>query len=261
MKYVHRDMGEAHEASSGGGRSGLVREIGVLVVLVAVTLTILYLTAALVTDAAIVRIPADKEQELFRSVAQSFKSDPVPEALTEKWALSERVLARLREVEGVPRIDYTLVFQDQGQANAFAIPGGRIALTRGLLESLDEEIAIAFVLGHELGHFANRDHLRGMGRKVGFSAAVQLMFGGDLAAFSRGGSDFIMNRYSREQERSADAFGVEVLRASYGETGGAERLFEVLAEQDGLPRWAYMFATHPDHQSRIEAIRSTGGEE
>ncbi|MEO0446345.1 MAG: M48 family metallopeptidase, partial [Verrucomicrobiota bacterium] len=177
------------------------------------------------------------------------------EGLSAKFALCEQVLERLTSFDGVPSINYRLIYQGELSPNAYAVPGGTIVVTRGLLNALDEEIAIAFVLAHELGHFAQRDHLRGMGRQLGFGVGVQLLFGGDLQGLSQGTTQLVLAKYSRGQESGADDFGIRCLLAVYGETEGAEALFRVLEKQQGtMPKWAYMFSTHPDHQSRIQRI-------
>ncbi len=59
--------------------------------------------------------------------------------------------------------------------NAFAFPGGWIVVSRGLLEQTDSENELAFVVGHEIGHFKNRDHLRGLGRGVALAIAMSVI--------------------------------------------------------------------------------------
>jgi len=252
MKFVRRDMGEAAEASSGGGHRGWWKEVITLALLVTLTLLVLYVTISFVTEQVLERLPVEKERAWFAGIAESVPSDEVPESLRPRWEMAEETLQHLLTVEKAPDLPYRLVFQDQEQPNAFAMPGGVIALTKGLLTELEDEVSVAFVLAHELGHFAHRDHLRGLGRRVGFSAAVTLVFGGDQ--LTRNMSEFITLRYSREQETEADLFGLALVEAAYGETEDAERLFQVLAERDQLPGWAYMFSTHPGNQERIRRI-------
>ncbi len=233
----------------------MLKEVVTLAVLVALALTFIYFCVVAITELAVTRISPEREQELFSNVGNALDSSNVPEALREKFALCERVLQKLRDYEEVPQIDYHLTYMEELSPNAFAVPGGTICVTRGLLNALDEEVAVAFVLAHELGHFAQRDHLRGMGRRLGFGMSVRVLLGGDLEAFSRGTTGLVLAKYSRTQESGADDFGIRCVLAVYGETEGAEALFEVLEEQEGsLPGWAYMFSSHPDNQSRIRRI-------
>jgi len=263
MKFVKRDLGEAAEASSGGGDRGLAKEIVTLAILLALLLTAIYYGVVIVTEGVVSGITPEREVELFgKDFAKATVSPKeVPEELQDKFAMCEDVLAKLSAHDSVPQIDYELIYLDQEQPNAFAFPGGTIGVSKGLLEALDEEIAVAFVLAHELGHFANRDHLRGMGRKLGFGLGVKLLFQGDIGSFSHGTTNLVLAKYSRGQESNADVFGIQCVLDTYGDTTGAEKLFEVLEEKGALPRWAYMFSTHPDNKSRIRRILESKKEE
>tara|TARA_R110002096_G_scaffold16106_20_gene55102 strand:+ start:23175 stop:23963 length:789 start_codon:yes stop_codon:yes gene_type:complete len=255
MKFIQKDLGDAAEASSGGGDRGLVKEIGTLAVLVALALTIIYFLVVGITEVVVSKVSPQREQQLFGGSENGIVAGAkIPDSQKEKFARCEAVLEKLQSYEEVPQIDYTLIYLDDLSPNAFAVPGGSIGVTRGLLNSLDEEIAIAFVLAHELGHFAQRDHLRGLGRKLGFGIGVQLIFGADLQSFTRGPTDLVLAKYSRGQESGADEFGLRCVLSVYGETEGAEALFEVLEENGSMPNWAYMFSSHPDNQSRIRRI-------
>ena len=76
----------------------------------------------------------------------------------------ERLLERLvLHWEDAP-YDFEIVVISEEVPNAFAIPGGLIVVTTGLISGVESENELAFVLGHELGHFRNRDHLRSLGR-------------------------------------------------------------------------------------------------
>lgn len=182
---------------------------------------------------------------------------PNDESDAETVAMLNRILQNLASRPGVPPMDFRIVLIDDPAPNAFAIPGGVIGVTRGLLRVLgDDEIAHAFVIGHELGHFKQRDHLRGLIRQIGVGGVMSVIFGSTDAAYIAGNAGRLMQLdYSRDQEEAADLFGLGLVRSAYGETAGSERLFEKLHEGSGLPAWAYMFTTHPDPASRIEKIR------
>ena len=116
------------------------------------------------------------------------------------------------------------------------------------------------VIGHELGHFKNRDHLQGLGRASGYSLMMAVLF--DVGAGSESFGDivrFVMERnYSQEREKKADRFGLKLVYAAYGRVQGTDRLFELLLNNHALPDWAYMFSTHPSPRSRISALKSYG---
>lgn len=255
MKYIPRDLGDSAENSSGGGGRGLIREIVVLSGLVLSALGILYFLAAMITDWAVCRIPPETEASFFNNFGVDEFNDSVPEALLSKWQQAEAILSKLQDAPEVLPLPYQLVYTSDPKPNAFAIPGGRIALTQGLLESLDEEVSFAFVLAHELGHFAGRDHLQRLGRQVGFGTSLAILMGGSRPQLLDSVADLLVLNYSREEESAADRFALELMDHVYGTRDGANRFFEILQENNSLPGWAYMFQTHPDTLKRIREIR------
>lgn len=255
MKYVQRELGDSAENSSGGGRSGMWREIGLLSGLVTLSLTILYFLIAAATDWAVSLISPEREAAFFKEFAAAGFVDQAPEDLAEKWEQAQQILDKLVQYEEVVPLQYSLVYSPEPSANAFAVPGGTIVLTDGLLRRLDEEIAIAFVIAHELGHFAGRDHLRRLGRQFGFGVSVSILTGGRSDGVVKTATDFVALNYNREQESAADTFAIGCLDAVYGNREGAERLFEILEEESGLPEWAYMFMTHPANADRIRRVK------
>jgi len=120
-------------------------------------------------------------------------------------------------------------------ANAFAFPGGRIIVFEGLLDTVDSENGLAFVLAHEMAHFKNRDHLRGMGRGLVFTALSALLTGAgsDLTQLIAPALGIGQAQYSQEREALADKLALETLHCCYGHVGGATEFFEAMQEEDG----------------------------
>lgn len=258
MKFQPRDMGEAAEASSGGGRRGILRELLQLALLSAAVITVIWLAAAGIAETAVRWITPEQESELLDGLLPELDlwKPSSPADITRKETLN-RVLQKLVSHHELPDVKFRIILIDEGTPNAFAFPGGAIGVTRGLLGALgDEEIAYAFVIGHELGHFKHRDHLRRLIRQVGTGTAISLIFGtsGSMAIVGNV-NEMLQLGYSRDQEEAADAFALELVKSTYGETTGSERLFEKLNESRPLPAWAYMFTTHPDTAGRIRKIR------
>lgn len=256
MKYVPKEIGPAAEVSSGGGNRGMFKEAITLVVLVMVAITAIYGVVSFGTDLVISRFSVEREMQVFSYLDGQLGLVVIPESLTEKWELAEYTLAKLCDCEAVPDLEFTILYIDDASVNAFALPGGKIMLTRGLLESLEGEISFAFVLAHEIGHFVHRDHLRGLGRKIGFQAGLVVLFGGKPDLWASRSADLLLLHYSRTQEAGADEFALECIDSVYDTRDGAEKLFMILEEtRNGkLPDWAYMFSTHPDNQERIRKI-------
>ena len=96
-------------------------------------------------------------------------------------------------------------------ANAFAFPGGRIVVLEGLLGTIDSENGLVFVLAHEMAHFKHRDHLRGMGRGLVFTALSALLTGAgsDITLLIAPTLGVGQARYSQEREALADKLALE----------------------------------------------------
>jgi predicted Zn-dependent protease len=149
-----------------------------------------------------------------------------------------------------------LIVLDHAETNAFALPGGTIAVTTGLLRCLDTEAGMAFVLAHELGHFHGRDHLRGLGRRVSFQVMNALLFsgGGEVQMGASQLGDLALLAHSRDRETIADRYALDLIFRTRGSAAGTTQLFEQLGNA-GLPAWAYMFNTHPATTDRIAALK------
>lgn len=167
----------------------------------------------------------------------------------------EDINRRFREDLGLP-IQIGVICTKE--LNAFALPGGRIYLTSALLEELHTENGLMFVLGHEVGHVVNRDHVKGVGRQIVFSFLSSLMGITDLSGVSLM-SQLVARSYSRDQEHAADKVGLQQVRKLYGHTWGSEEFFEALLRQQGLTqsKWVSFASTHPASEDRINYIKST----
>jgi predicted Zn-dependent protease len=142
-----------------------------------------------------------------------------------------------------------------------AFPGGLVAVTSGLLDQVESENELAFVLGHEIGHFRNRDHLRGIGRGMAFALVMGVLgLGGhggaaNLASLS---GQLAARGFDRDQEADADRFGLELVEQEYGHVAGALDFFERLPDPEasmGKEIVQYL-ATHPLSEDRIEALHA-----
>jgi predicted Zn-dependent protease len=96
--------------------------------------------------------------------------------------------------------DYQLLYIPDETVNALALPGDHVIIYQGLLAEAESENEIMMVLGHELGHFANRDHLRGLGRGIVVQIVASLLFGdaGSIGAASL--ETFARSQFSQQQE-------------------------------------------------------------
>jgi predicted Zn-dependent protease len=161
-----------------------------------------------------------------------------------------------------PDYGYTFRVLDSPIINAFALPGGYVYVTRGLLAYLEDDAQLAMVLGHEIGHVTARhaakqytnSQLANLG--VGLGAVLFEDVRPFLGAIQTG-LQLLFLKYSRDDERQADELGVEyATRSGYQASEGA-KFFETLnrmqGQQEGgaLPTWQ---STHPDPAEREQTI-------
>jgi Zn-dependent protease with chaperone function len=253
VKIVKRELRETADASAARGTG--FRELRRLLFFAALLAIAIYLAVSVLVDLVVARISYENEARLFASLSPFHGIASTNDA---RLGNLQGILDALVADPEVPPLPYRLVVIPEEQPNAFAFPGGAIGVTTGLLAALEEDIEFAFVLGHELGHFHHRDHLRGVGRAVGVGVAYTILFGGQMGGDTLHGIlRYVLDRgYSRRQEATADRFGVGLVHRVYGKTQGVDRLFQILEEKEEIPPWAYMFATHPSPERRIASLKA-----
>jgi Zn-dependent protease with chaperone function len=197
-------------------------------------------------DGLILLIPPSAEQRLGALILPAFDrlSEPSPAQDTLNQLL-DRLEEKLPEDKSKKR-NYRLIYIPDDTVNALALPGDAIVVYRGLIEQLDSENELMMILGHELGHFAHRDHLRGIGRGL----ALQLI----VAIFTGDSSSFANIAVAIASDLSQAKF-LELLIAHYGHAGGAIDFFQRLARQPNLD--FALLASHPRPGDRAVKLQQT----
>lgn len=256
MKFVQRDMGAAAEASNPGSNA-MRREIVFLVCTTAAIMAAAYVGVGWLVELTLPHISAEREKAWFQHFSlTAHRVEPVTPLERKRFDAAQQNLARLTAQPGVLALDYQLVLLADETPNAFAFPGGTIGLTRGMLQLLEDDIAIGFVLSHELGHFSHRDHLRGVGRAFGRALVMGLIFGNTGDALTTHATTLFDLAHSRSAETAADLFGLQLVQRVYGQTDGSERLFSWLENHQRLPAWTRWLQTHPEPGDRIQTLRA-----
>ena len=154
--------------------------------------------------------------------------------------------------------DFQVHVYREKTVNALALPGGHILVFTGLLDKVASENELAFVLAHELGHYAHRDHLRGIGRALVFMAMSAFLFGPDsrIGNLMAQGLHLTEMSFSRRQELQADVFALNALYCLYGHAGGATDFFHRMASARDPGVFGHYFATHPRNQQRIDRLNA-----
>ena len=213
---------------------------------------IVYLVLGFITDLLMPLIPSQVEQGL-EPIATSFIRKYA--AAPEHQARVDAVLAKLSHHD--PHLPYQLHVhvQKSDMFNAITLPAGHIVVFTGLLESIDNENELAFVLAHELGHLHNRDHLKSMGRGVIFVVASTAILGSDntISQIVSQSVDVTDRQFSQKQELDADRFALHLLNASYHHVGGSVSFFQRLSQREGAASLAIL-STHPPTQERLKEM-------
>jgi predicted Zn-dependent protease len=180
----------------------------------------------------------------------------------ELQALLSDMGARMAAVSERPDLPWTFRVLDDPTVNAFALPGGYIYMTRGILSHLSSEAEVAGILGHEIGHVTARHGITRMSRaqitQLGLGAAMILApdlrpFGDAVGA----GVQLLFLRNSRADERQSDALGIEYMRTQDYDAREMARVFEMLARASGArdgDRIPGFLSTHPDPLERRDEI-------
>ena len=176
------------------------------------------------------------------------------------------------------KLPYEFVVLNNSVPNAWALPGGKIAVNRGLLTELKNESELAAVLGHEIVHAAARHGAKAQERgtllQAGLAAAqIGAAVGGvdsSVASLVVGGASvgaqLIQTKYGRDQELESDKYGMKYMKLSGYDPAGAVSLQEAfvrLSEARGGKSQSFiegLFASHPPSPERVAQNKVTAAE-
>lgn len=179
--------------------------------------------------------------------------------------VSERLAAALGSE--MPDADWEYVLFEDPSANAFAMPGGKIAVFTGLLKHVDSDDELAAVVGHEIAHVLLRHANQRMSAEVLRSVgAVATAYGTKdmsdqnrglvLAAYGLGTQVGIMLPYSRSHETQADRLGLMIAARAGYDPQAALSFWTKMAEASpgGMPEF---LSTHPGYDTRMDTLRES----
>ncbi len=165
-----------------------------------------------------------------------------------------------------PNLPWTFTVVDSPAINAFALPGGYVYLTRGLMAYLDDESELAGVLGHEIGHVTARHAAQAYTRQAQANIGLMILsiFVPSTQPFTElgaSGLSVLFLKHGREAELEADRLGVEYGSGAGYDPTGVPRFLSTLARVDalserGVPNW---LSTHPDPGARVQKAEPLAG--
>ena len=182
--------------------------------------------------------------------------DPALQAYVQE--LGSRMAAKSER----PHLPWTFRVVDDPVVNAFALPGGYIYMTRGILAHLNSEAELASVIGHEIGHVTARHSVNRMSKamltQLGLGAAAVLApeFAG-YAEAANAAFGLLFLKHGRDDERQSDDLGLRYMRAAGYDAREMAGVFEMLGRVSAAsgggstPEW---LSTHPNPENRSSRI-------
>jgi predicted Zn-dependent protease len=182
----------------------------------------------------------------------------------------DRIGQRLARVSHRAHLDFTFTVLDSPDINAFALPGGYVYITRGIMAYLDSEAELAGVLGHEIGHVTARHSVRQQGGQVasGILSVLIAAVTGSAAAgdLSQQIGTGMVRGYGREHELEADRLGAEYLHKTGYDPDNMLEVISVLKDQEIYERalaakenrepniYHGVYSTHPRNDERLKTV-------
>jgi predicted Zn-dependent protease len=172
---------------------------------------------------------------------------------------------RMAKLSERPNLPWRFTVVDDPAVNAFAIPGGFIYVTRGILPFFADEAELAGVLGHEIGHVTARhsaqQYTRTVGGVIGLTAlGVFVPAARPFGQLGEQALGVLFLKYGREDELQADELGVRYTSAGGWEPDAVPsvlttlgRLDEAAGDRDGVPNW---LSTHPEPLARVKEVQT-----
>jgi predicted Zn-dependent protease len=171
---------------------------------------------------------------------------------------------RLARASERPNLPWEFTVLDEPAVNAFALPGGKIYLTRGILAFLRDEDQLAGVLGHEIGHVTARHSAQQYTKATGAGIGLTLLSifvpeTRPLQGAAETALGVLFLKYGRDDELQADRLGVQYTGKTGWSPGGVagmlqtlQRLDEASGSRKGVPNW---LSTHPAPADRVQQVQ------
>ncbi len=241
---------------------GWVVLLGILLSILAVGLFLFKVIVPGIAEVAATQVPVSMEKSIGDAAYESSK-----ESLDEDSIKGGLVQEFFEAMDIDRKYEYTISVLNSETVNAFALPGGRIAVYSGILDSIDTPESLAALLAHESSHVELHHSMKSIFRTLSGYLVVSLVLGdvgGATAIVFQNINAFQGLEYSRSMEKEADVRGLEVMQKSGINPDGMIQLFHTISaddesatEEEGAKAkdLSEFVSTHPLTKNRIEYIQ------
>jgi metalloendopeptidase OMA1, mitochondrial len=173
-----------------------------------------------------------------------------------KLEMVRRVMTRLAAVSDDKGFAWEVnLIQDDQTVNAFALPGGKMAVYTGILPVCQDETGLAVVMGHEIGHVVAQHGTERMTSTLGIDTVLSWVNIGDYAGLAQQGLDLLVNKpFGRSQESEADEIGLEYMARAGYDPREAVAFWERMEKLTGSSGPEFL-STHPSHETRVQHLK------
>lgn len=187
---------------------------------------------------------------------------PSPELQAYMDQVGQRVLQQSQAAQTPYPFEFDLI-DDAETINAFALPGGQIFVTTGLLKALDTESQLAGVLGHEIGHVVARHGAEHLAKQqlgamlvnaIGIASSDDGQGGQQAAVIARAVNQLVSLNYSRGDELESDRLGFEFMTAADYNPEGIVELMQIFEAAESRGRPPEFLSTHPNPGNRVALL-------
>lgn len=237
---------------------------GILALTLAATLLSACATAPVTGRPQLLLVPEQQVDQMGAVAYQQELSKHRIDSNPQQVAQVRRVGERLAAAANKPNYRWEFnVIDDPSQINAFALPGGKVAVYSGLLNLGVSDAELAAVLGHEIGHVIAHHSQERLSEQMGTNLILSVLSGSSrmspqtVQALDTAMGIGVGLPFERRQESEADLIGLDLMaKACYDPHAALSFWEKMMAATRNLPRPPALLSNHPSDQSRIQAIRA-----
>ncbi len=247
MKYIPSE--ESEEINSRTEKNPLMNVAILIVGAAAVYITAL-IVLGLTGEYLASKVPPRYEGSLF-----SFMNLKIEQ---KKWPAGDEIVSNIFKNNSVDEVFKPEIFLScENTVNAVTLPGRKIIVYKGLLADIKSLNSLYFVIGHEIGHIINRDHLRSIGRALAISIGFFFVnMAGDSNSFLSFNQAIVDRQFSQHQETAADQTSIDFTVKRFKGLARSHEFFDQIVEKDPEPKLIGFLNTHPMTKDRIDKIKS-----